>query len=177
MNRKINLRKVKRKENYEYPPKVEKRKFDVCIFSTKAEGLSIFDVYMFHIRVNRDFQFYLWRNPIWWSTALVKRSRNTSPFSALGPRNQAPRAAHCLCLSLSWSPLENSLLCWEYMGAFDRRGRLAPAAASCWAGLFLRAENILKSLAMVTKVRLLFNHHNGIRVIIIVRLISEISTL
>lgn len=176
----MNIAPKWRKENLMYVFLGQRQKafrFSMCIcFRHRITSETSRDRIL-HIWVSRDFQFYLWRNPIWWSTALVKRSRNTSPFSALGPRNQAPRAAHCLCLSLSWSPLENSLLCWEYMGAFDRRGRLAPAAASCWAGLFLRAENILKSLAMVTKVRLLFNHHNGIRVIIIVRLISEISTL
>ena len=93
------------------------------------------------------FLFYLWRNPMWESTARVKRSRKTSPFSALGPKNHAPRAAHCLCLSTTWSPLENTFRPWEYIGALARRGRFATVVASCWVGLFRRAENMAESVS------------------------------
>ena len=86
---------------------------------------------------------YLWRNPIWESMAFVNKSRNTSPFSALGPKNQAPTDAHCFCLSTTWSPLVNTSLCCEYIGAFDKRARfVAVLQSSSRAELLLRL-NIL----------------------------------
>ena len=101
---------------------------------------------------------YLWRNPIWESMAFVNRSRNTSPFSALGPKNQAPTDAHCFCLSTTWSPLVNTSLCCEYIGAFDKRARLvAVLQSSSRAELLLRLNilpwgkknNIIRIMVMI----------------------------
>ena len=74
------------------------------------------------------------RNFICESIVWVTRSWNTSPFSAFGPMNQAPSAAHGLWRP--WSCFENILRQWLYIGAgLVIRCLFPPAPVARWAVL------------------------------------------